>query len=78
LASLRKVWQQVLDYGPESILARVNTLWNLPRRVQLDLDGHLVAGAFMGVDALGRLQLELDGQTLSFEPQAVRLLRDMR
>ncbi len=78
LASLKIVWQQVLDYGPGIILERVNALWDLPRRVQLDLDGRLISGAFVGVDARGRLQLcGADGAIDFFEPQDVRLLRDI-
>lgn len=78
LASLKSVWQEVTIAGPESILPRVNALWDLPRRVQLDLDGTLVSGDFIGVDARGRLQLRNDGATSFFEPQDVRLLRDIR
>ena len=79
LASLKIVWQQVLDYGPEVILERVNALWDLPRRVQLDLDGRLITGAFAGVDSSGRLRLQkkTNGAIQSFEPQDVRLLRDI-
>lgn len=78
LASLKIVWQQVLDYGPGIILERVNALWELPRCVQLDLDGRLISGAFGGVDARGRLQLRgADGAIDFFEPQDVRLLRDI-
>jgi BirA family biotin operon repressor/biotin-[acetyl-CoA-carboxylase] ligase len=78
LASLKSVWQEVQNAGPESILPRVNALWDLPRRVQLDLDGTLVSGDFIGVDARGRLQLRADGATRFFEPQNVRLLRDIQ
>lgn len=77
LASLKSVWLEVQDDGPESILPRVNALWDLPRRVQLDLDGTLVSGDFLGVDAGGRLRLRTDGATSFFEPQDVRLLRDI-
>ncbi len=78
LASLRSVWLEVQDSGPETLLPRVNALWDLPRRVQLDLDGILVTGAFAGVDARGRLRLRLDdGSTNFFDPQAVKLLRDI-
>lgn len=78
LATLKSIWLEVQNYGPESILPRVNALWDLPRRVQLDLDGTLVNGDFVGVDARGRLQLRADGATRFFEPQDVRLLRDIQ
>ena len=77
LASLKTVWLEVQNERPESILSRVNALWDLPRRVQLDLDGTLISGDFSGVDASGRLQLHIDGTTKFFEPQEVRLLRDI-
>lgn len=77
LASLKSVWREVQDAGPETILSRINALWDLPRRVQLDLDGTLESGDFAGVDAAGRLQLRTDGTTKFFEPQDVRLLRDI-
>ena len=61
-----------------SLLPRVNALWDLPRRVQLDLDGTLVEGEFAGVDAGGRLRLRLPGDVNQFfEPQEVKLLRDI-
>ncbi len=78
LASLKSVWREVQDSGPEQILPRVNALWELPRRVQLDLDGTLVSGDFAGVDASGRLRLSIaDGCTNYFDPQEVKLLRDI-
>ena len=96
LASLKIVWQQVLDYGPAIILERVNKLWDLPRRVEIQLDpyratagwksalrdslegGPTTVGDFLGVDARGRLQLRgADGAIDFFEPQDVRLLRDI-
>jgi BirA family biotin operon repressor/biotin-[acetyl-CoA-carboxylase] ligase len=78
LASLKSIWLEVQNAGPESILSRVNALWDLPRRVQLDLDGTLVSGDFFGVDASGRLQLRTKGTNKFFEPQDVRLLRDIQ
>ncbi len=61
-----------------SLLQRVNALWDLPRRVQLDLDGTVVEGDFGGVDAGGRLRLRLAGDVNQFfEPQDVKLLRDI-
>ncbi len=78
LANLRAVWSRVLEGGSGAMLPRVNALWDLPRRVRLDLDGTLVQGEFTGVDAGGRLRLRLAGEvTQFFDPQEVRLLRDL-
>ncbi len=61
-----------------SLLQRINALWDLPRRVQLDLDGTVLEGDFGGVDGGGRLQLCLAGGVNQFfEPQDVKLLRDL-
>jgi len=77
LASLKSTWLEVQASGPETLLPHVNALWDLPRRVQLDVNDKLVNGEFGGVDAGGRLQLRLDnGATNFFEPQEVKLLRD--
>jgi BirA family biotin operon repressor/biotin-[acetyl-CoA-carboxylase] ligase len=78
LAALRDIWSQVLDMGSGSVLPRINALWDLPRRVQLDLDGTMVEGEFAGVDAGGRLRLRLSNNVNQFfEPQEVKLLRDI-
>lgn len=78
LDSLQSVWLEVGNFGPATLLPRVNALWHLPRTVQLDLDGTLVTGAFAGVDAHGRLQLRRPGgETKCYEPQDVRQLRDL-
>ena len=78
LAALQTVWLELRNSGPEILLPRVNALWDLPREVQLDLDDTLVNGVFTGVDAEGRLRLrQANGETTFYEPQGVRLLRDM-
>ncbi|MBP9900465.1 MAG: biotin--[acetyl-CoA-carboxylase] ligase [Verrucomicrobiota bacterium] len=78
LVALHAVWQEVRNAGGETLLPRVNALWHLPRAVRLDLDGAQVTGAFAGVDACGRLQLQRpDGKIKFYEPQDVRLLRDL-
>lgn len=78
LVSLQAVWLEVQNCGPETLLPRVNALWDLPRVVELDLDGTLVTGGFAGVDAGGRLQLSrADGETKFYEPHEVRRLRDI-
>ncbi len=64
--------------GPEALLPRVNGLWQQRRTVKLDLDGREVRGGFEGVDAQGRLLLSpTDGVRQIFEPQDVRLLREI-
>lgn len=78
LISLRKVWQLASEVAPAHLLPRINALWDLPRRVAVDLDGPIVRGQFLGVDAAGRLLLrEAAGPRRAFEPQGVRLLRDL-
>jgi BirA family biotin operon repressor/biotin-[acetyl-CoA-carboxylase] ligase len=77
LESLRTVWTQATTLSADAFLSRINALWALPRFVQLDLDGQLIAGQFEGVEAGGRLKLRLArDQVRSFEPHEVRLLRD--
>lgn len=78
LAALKSNWLEVQHDGPESVLAQINTLWDLPRRVRLDLDGPKVSGDFLGVDSRGRLQLTPEGEpSRYFDPQEVKLLRDL-
>ena len=78
LDALESVWSEIQASGPESILPRLNALWDTSRPVVLDLDGRTVRGQFAGVDAAGRLQLGLDGgETRLFEPHEVRLLREL-
>jgi BirA family biotin operon repressor/biotin-[acetyl-CoA-carboxylase] ligase len=78
LATLKSLWEQVRRSSPTDLLPRINALWALPRQVQLNLDGPLVTGEFLGVDAQGRLQLrDAVGQMQFFDPQTVKLLRDL-
>lgn len=78
LQELRTSYLELQHAGASKILQRVNLLWEAPRPVQLDLDGTLVWGEFIGVDPRGRLCLQLatDGMRF-FEPESVRLLRDL-
>ena len=57
LSTLRDVVRQLEINGPESLVSRVNALWQTPRTVSLDLDGKQVVGEFISVDAQGRLEL---------------------
>jgi BirA family biotin operon repressor/biotin-[acetyl-CoA-carboxylase] ligase len=78
LAALRAGWLELDAHGPEAVLSRIQQLWALPRRVELDLDGEVVQGDFAGVDAAGRLGLQdAAGRQRFYEPQEVRLLRDL-
>ena len=78
LRSLKTIWTETEQLGTESLLERVNGLWQVPRTVLLDLDGRILTGEFGGVDMAGRLILhEPTGRKCLFEPHEVRLLRDI-
>jgi BirA family biotin operon repressor/biotin-[acetyl-CoA-carboxylase] ligase len=78
LDHLHAVCTTLQSHGPQALLTRVNGLWREPRPVKLDLDGREVRGLFTGVDADGRLSLRSQEDTLQFfEPQQVRLLREL-
>jgi len=77
LSAVRGVWRQLSEQGPDSLVARLNPLWQAPRPVKLDLDGREVHGQFAGVDRDGRLELRSPDQPPRFfEPQQVRCLRE--
>lgn len=77
LIALKATWKTALDGDAAQLLPRINALWNLPRRVEVDLDGPILRGDFRGVDAAGRLLLCDDSNRFhQLEPQEVRLLRD--
>jgi BirA family biotin operon repressor/biotin-[acetyl-CoA-carboxylase] ligase len=60
------------------LLAGVNRLWALPRRVELNLDGPVRTGQFAGVDESGRLLLlDAAGVESAFAPEEVRHLREL-
>jgi BirA family biotin operon repressor/biotin-[acetyl-CoA-carboxylase] ligase len=78
LEVVRTVWIQLEENGPECLLPQVNNLWQAPRLVKLDLDGHEVQGEFVGVDDKGRLELrQSKGPAQFFEPHNVRCLREI-
>jgi BirA family biotin operon repressor/biotin-[acetyl-CoA-carboxylase] ligase len=80
LASLETVCTTLEARGAEALLADVNGLWGERRQVQLDLDGPVVTGEFLGVDLTGRLCLlthDPDSAIQFYEPQSVRLLREI-
>ena len=77
LVQLEAVCAELDTSGPQVLVPAINGLWPGTAHVELDLDGPIVAGAFLGVDAAGRLQLRADdGQMRSYEPHQVRLLRE--
>jgi len=77
LRAVRTVSGQLESHGPEFLVNSVNALWHAPRRVRLDLDGTVVEGEFVGVDARGRLELRQPGEPPRyFEPHQVRCLRE--
>jgi BirA family transcriptional regulator, biotin operon repressor / biotin---[acetyl-CoA-carboxylase] ligase len=78
LRSLKAIWTEVSIHGGETVLPRINALWQTPRTVQLDLDGRILTGEFQGVDVTGRLGLRSpDGNQRFFAPHEVRCLRDI-
>jgi BirA family biotin operon repressor/biotin-[acetyl-CoA-carboxylase] ligase len=79
LNTLKLLWQSARANQISELLCRVNDLWDLPRRVALDLDGEHIEGQFTGVDETGRLHLCLpDKSERFFEPHQVRMLRDLK
>ena len=63
---------------PDTLLPRINGLWQTAVPVEIDLDGVLLIGRFEGIDAQGRLQLVLaGGETKILEPYEVRLFREI-
>jgi len=77
LPALRGVLHEVASRGVETVLPRVNELWGEGREVELDLDGVMVHGRFVGVDQTGRLVLETRShKRIGYEPHQVRLLRE--
>jgi BirA family biotin operon repressor/biotin-[acetyl-CoA-carboxylase] ligase len=78
LAALKNAWNGTSRLSVESLLRRLDELWQAPRRVCLDLDhDRQLTGQFQGVDQAACLAIQLpDGTCLSFEPHEVRLLRE--
>lgn len=78
LSSVRDAVQEVQSFGFAHLLPRINALWGGPRTVELDLDGTLRRGTFVGVDAHGRLLLAGTpaGLTTAFESHQVRHLQE--
>jgi BirA family biotin operon repressor/biotin-[acetyl-CoA-carboxylase] ligase len=78
LSHLRGVVEQMRADGFASLLPRVNQLWGRPRRVELDLDGDLRDGTFVGVGENGELQLLSDnGNKTAYDASQVRHLKEI-
>jgi BirA family biotin operon repressor/biotin-[acetyl-CoA-carboxylase] ligase len=78
LRHLRQVTGQMAAEGFTSLLPRINTLWDGPRRVELDLDGELRRGTFTGVGEEGELLLLSDsGTTTAYQAHQVRHLTEI-
>lgn len=78
---------QAIAYGHQTLLAgdfpkiaaELNRSWGEPRRVALTLAGRSepVIGDFLGIDAIGRLRLRIDGVQSTYDPTQVALLREL-
>jgi BirA family biotin operon repressor/biotin-[acetyl-CoA-carboxylase] ligase len=78
LGHLRLVVNQMQARGFASLLPRINQLWGRPRRVELDLDGHLRRGTFAGVGQDGQLALLSDsGHKQTYHAWQVRHLQEI-
>ncbi len=78
LGVLREIHAEMDSHGFPALLFRINALWDLPRRVELDLGGNSVNGWFEGVDGTGRLALRRAQTVDWFDPAQVVQLRDIQ
>jgi BirA family biotin operon repressor/biotin-[acetyl-CoA-carboxylase] ligase len=78
---LNRLHEAVLEMTAHGFIAlseRVNSLWLIPRRVELDLDGASVRGTFQGIDGRGRLRLlDPSGQPAHFGFSQVKHLKEL-
>jgi BirA family biotin operon repressor/biotin-[acetyl-CoA-carboxylase] ligase len=78
LRNLRRVVNDLAAGDFRALPPRVNELWGVPRRVELDLDGDMRSGTFAGVGESGQLiLLDESGGSTSFEPWQVRHLQEI-
>lgn len=80
LTCLRHTMEELRAGGFVALLPRVNRLWGSPRQVELDLDGPIRRGTFLGVDEQGRLLLAADSippKPDAFTPHQVRHLTEI-
>ena len=78
LNHLRPVVEVIRSEGFDALLPRINQLWGRPRRVELDLDGDLCLGTFVGVGREGELLLLSDaGNKTAYDASQVRHLKEI-
>jgi BirA family biotin operon repressor/biotin-[acetyl-CoA-carboxylase] ligase len=78
LRNLRLIAGEMQTTEFASLLPRINQLWGSPRRVGLDLDGHIHTGVFAGVGEGGELLLLGDsGSKASYHAHQVRHLKEL-
>ena len=78
LSHLHNVMIDLSHRGAPALLSRINKLWGVPRRVELDLNGTPRSGTFTGVDPEGRLTLsEGTGGVTFYEAHQVRHLTEI-
>jgi BirA family biotin operon repressor/biotin-[acetyl-CoA-carboxylase] ligase len=78
LSHLHNVMIDLSHRSAPALLSRINKLWGVPRRVELDLNGTLRSGTFTGVDPEGRLTLsEGTGGVTFYEAHQVRHLTEI-
>ncbi len=78
LSHLRRVVEQMRADGFASLLPRINLMWGRPRRVELDLDGGLAQGTFVGVGEEGELLLlSYSGNKAAYDACQVKHLKEI-
>jgi BirA family biotin operon repressor/biotin-[acetyl-CoA-carboxylase] ligase len=78
LGDLRRVVEEMRREGFGSLLPRINQMWGRPRRVELDLNGDVRVGTFVGVGEEGELLLMSDsGRKTPYEASQVRHLKEI-
>ena len=78
LEGLRRIHAEMDSHGFPVLLSRINSLWELPRCVELELGGKSVVGWFEGVDGVGRLGLRRGELVDWYDPAQVVQLRDIQ
>ena len=78
LGRLRDTLDEASCPEAKGILPRLNLLWGRPRRVELDLDGRMQRGVFIGVEPDGRLILrDKRGECQTWHAWQVRHLTEL-
>lgn len=62
----------------DDLVTEIQCMWKTPSRVKVSLQGTEQEYEFLGVDALGRVLLQREGQTVqAFTPEDITLLREL-